>query len=285
MARIRGNRSISEQGTIAFLLPFSSREYWSTGAHRLYEGATKRAAALGYRVEVFGFADPGMTIKCLERILSTRAIYGILLSPVYDGDPKPDLTWNNYALAQMSGHSTSPELHRAATHPFEAVRVCLEKLTDLGYRRIGLHVEKKVDVNLHGEWSAALILSQQNSPPKQRVPPLLQQPLDEGQFAAWIKEYKPDVVLSLHIQAKQWIENLGMKIPNDIGFAHLDWEPAFGDCAGLFQDVHAVAAIAVDLVLEQVYQNERGIPKQAKTLLIKGTWIAGSTVKEHNINA
>lgn len=280
MACVRNNRPVSEQGIVAFLLPHSSRTYWSQGTHRLYEGAGQRAAVLGYRIEAFGFADPGVTIKGLERIFRTRAIYGILLSPLYNCDPKLDLTWSNYALVQMGGQSVQPELHRVTTYPFEVTRVCLQKLSELGYSRIGLHVEKKVDVNLKGEWSAALALSQQSLSPSRRVPPLLQESLDETQFAVWIGKYKPDAVLTLHIEAKRWIGNLGLKIPDDIGFAHLDWMPDFGNCAGLVQNVHAVAANAVDLVVEQLHHNERGIPKQAKTLLIKGTWIDGATVKQ-----
>ncbi len=264
---------------LAFLLPYSDRRRWLSGYHRLLAGAEQRAAALGYRVEVFGFADSGMTSASLERIFRARAIYGILLCPLYEGDPPLELNWQFYALAQMSSHSVAPELHLATTHPFETVRVSLEELSALGYRRIGLHVEKKIDVKLRGEWSGALAVQQRGLPQSRRIPILLQEPLDQTEFSAWVRKYKPDVVLTKHIRARTWLEDLGFEIPADIGFAHLDWRSDFGSCAGLKQHVHVVAAMAVDLVVEQLHHNERGVPAHAKTLLVKGVWTPGATLR------
>jgi DNA-binding LacI/PurR family transcriptional regulator len=278
MAQIRINRPAAEHGVLAFLLPYCDRNRWPNGYHRLLAGAGQRAGALGYRVEVFGFADPGVTMGGLERNFRTRAIHGLLLCPLYEDDPKLELDWRQFALAQMSSHSVAPELHLATTHPFATVQVCTEKLLELGYRRIGLHVEKKIDVKLQGEWSAALFHSQQRVAPADRVPPLLQERLEEAEFAAWIREWRPDVILTKHIRTKRWLSNLGLRIPGDIGLAHLDWRPDFNRCAGLRQHADVVAAMAVDLVVEQLYHNERGVPRHAKTLLVKGVWVDGATL-------
>ncbi len=280
MAQVRMNRPTSEHGVLGFLLPYSDRRRWLSGYHRLLTGAQDRASALGYRIEVFGYADPDVNLKTLERIFRTRAIYGLLLCPLYEGDPKLDLNWSRYALAQMSSHSVTPELHLSTTHPFDTVRACLEQLASLGYRRIGMHVEKKIDVQLHGEWSAAVILSQQHLPPSHRVPPLLQETLDETDFTDWVEKHQPDAVLSKHYRALRWLRKMKLRVPGDIGFAHLDWRSDFGRCAGLRQHVHIVAAMAVDLVVEQLHHNDRGVPKHAKTLLVKGEWVRGATVRK-----
>ena len=66
MSQIRMNRPAAEQGVLAFVLPYSDRRRWLSGYHRLLAGAEQRAAALGYRVEVFGFADSGMTTASLK---------------------------------------------------------------------------------------------------------------------------------------------------------------------------------------------------------------------------
>ena len=189
------------------------------------------------------------------------------------------MNWQFDALAQISSHSVAPELHLATTHPFETVRVSLEELSALGYRRIGLHVEKKIDVKLRGEWSAALAVRQQGLPRSRCIPILLQEPLDQTEFSTWIQKYRPDVVLTKHIRARSWLEDLGLMIPADIGFAHLDWRSDFEGCAGLKQHVHVVAAMAVDLVVEQLHHNERGVPSHAKTLLVKGLWVPGTTLR------
>ncbi len=279
MAQIRMNRPVSEQGVLAFLLPWSDRRRWMTGHHRLFVGVEQRAAALGYRVEAFGYADPETTSRSLERIFTARAIYGLLLCPLYEGDPPLRLDWARYALAQMSSHSVEPELHLATSHPFETVRLPLDRLAALGYRRVGLHVERKIDDKLHGEWSAALAGSQQHLPMRDRVPPLLQSSLDENEFARWVQKRQPDVILTKHIRARRWLKNLGLRVPADIGFAHLDWRPEFRNCAGLLQHVHIVASMAVDLVVEQLHHNERGVPAHPKTLLVKGSWVEGSTLR------
>lgn len=45
------------------------------------------------------------------------------------------------------------------------------------------------------------------------------------------------------------------------------------------KDLEAVAAAGIDLVVHQLYHNERGLPLHPHTVLIQGAWMDGTTVR------
>jgi LacI family transcriptional regulator len=56
--------------------------------------------------------------------------------------------------------------------------------------------------------------------------------------------------------------------------------PESCDCAGTGRGIESVGAAAVDLVVQQLEHNERGIPEVPKTVLIDLEWVDGKTVIE-----
>lgn len=67
-------------------------------------------------------------------------------------------------------------------------------------------------------------------------------------------------------------------VPKDLAVVQLNRNSEPRELAGIDQDLEAVGAAAVDLVVERLYHSEFGIPDRPKDVLIEGRWIEGTTV-------
>jgi hypothetical protein len=57
----------------------------------------------------------------------------------------------------------------------------------------------------------------------------------------------------------------------------LNRDPKDRGFAGIDQKSDLVGAAAVDLVVDQLHRNERGVPALQKLVLIEGVWVEGAT--------
>ena len=87
-------------------------------------------------------------------------------------------------------------------------------------------------------------------------------------------------MIGLRKELLVWLTALGVRVPADIGFAHLDVCTERGDFAGIDQRPTEIGAAAFDLVFSRLLANERGLPGDPWTLLSSGAWAAGPTVRK-----
>lgn len=76
-----------------------------------------------------------------------------------------------------------------------------------------------------------------------------------------------------------WLKKAGLHVPEDIGYLTLTYYAVLGAVAGIDQNTREAGAAAVDLVIEQLFHNERGIPRKPKVVMIEGEWVDGPTVR------
>jgi LacI family transcriptional regulator len=98
-------------------------------------------------------------------------------------------------------------------------------------------------------------------------------------FSKWMKVHRPDVVISFDTHVPGWLNRLGLRAPKDIGFVAHDWTPKMTDYAGIYQRRDHLAAAAVDLVVTQLSQHERGVPAVPRQLMIPPEWVEGPSVR------
>jgi LacI family transcriptional regulator len=72
---------------------------------------------------------------------------------------------------------------------------------------------------------------------------------------------------------------MGLRIPEDVGFVVHDWTTRMSGFAGIYQRRDHLAAAAVDLVITQLSQNERGVPVVPRQLMIPPEWVEGPSVR------
>ena len=73
---------------------------------------------------------------------------------------------------------------------------------------------------------------------------------------------------------------MGLRVPADVGWAHLDWLPEFKPAAGVYGNSEHTGGAAVELVVSQLHRGETGPPPHAMHYLVEGTWLPGRTLRK-----
>ena len=223
MTQLRDIRRIPRPTTLAYVTTFPSADGWRRPGPFVdfYNGAKARAEALGYTLEEWWAAKPGLSEHRFSEILYNRNIHGLLIAPLPAGGSSLKLEWSRFATATIAFSLASPLIHRASNDQFLSIGMALEELKKLGYKRIGLAITQEEDMRVQHKWSAGFLVYQQSIEEKQRVPPLLATGTFQAAFSKWYQEYKPDAVLSQESRVPEFLNQLGASVPNEVGFAHL----------------------------------------------------------------
>jgi LacI family transcriptional regulator len=280
MAMHRTTAGRGSLGTLGFLTAFPSREGWrNSTSERYHAGAAARAAELGYRLETFWAKEPGMTSRRLTAVLKTRGVEGLVVAALPRAVGHVSLDWSRFAAACLAYTMRRPELHRAAHHHFEGVQTCLRILRRRGYRRVGLALAAAMDDRVYNLWKAGFLVGQERAPSNDRVPPLRMERSPAREFAAWLHRHRPNAILGADLVVLDWLKDLGLKGPDDVAFAHLDWSSQMEGTAGIDQQSELVGAAAVDQVVNQLIRGERGVPAHPTVLLVEGSWVEADTAR------
>lgn len=284
MKQVRRRRRVVERPTIAYITSHPDKDSWRERSifRRTFDGAARRSAELGYKLEEFWLKEPGMNGDRLGKILWTRSIDGVILAPLPRGRGHVHMKWDRLAAATINFSVVRPNLHRAAHHQMQSLSMAVRRLLRLGYRRIGLAMPRETDARADHNWAASFLFHEDHMGGPERWPRLVTDEWHEAAFCDWYRLRRPDVIMSTDARVMRWLELMGVRVPIDVGFVNLEWGEDETNSTGIRQNVRLVGAAAVDLVVEQLEHNERGLPVHPKTVLIGGEWVEGSTVLERN---
>lgn len=276
--RLRGKSSSLDLTTIAYVE--SSKE-----AHpyrqAYFAGASARAVELGYRLEHFCLQEGGMTTRRLNQILYARGICGVCIGPLQRPRGHLKMNWEDFACATIGFSMLRPALHRAATNSYQGILLAMRELRRLGYWRIGVYLNdatcKRMD-----DLPLAGALAYAHRHPKNHHAVLHQEDSEKHARRTalnWFHKQRLDAVIG-NLTLKSWLEEEGIRFPEDAGFAASHWFEDHGENAGIDQCSSKVAAAAIDLVVHQIHSNERGIPDKPKTVMLLEEWKPGATVRQ-----
>lgn len=245
-----------------------------------WKGACARAAQSGYRLEEFTCHHQFSPAR-LEEILLSRNIHGILIPPHNRIDLPSgwsEIRWEKFNVVRL-GYSVEYPCADVVTSNHVTTGIsALENMRRLGYRRIGLVINRDATTRL----KSGLFAKQVEMTSKQQLPPLvLQSDKNEDSvflpLLPWIKKYKPDSILTDIRQLRRVLERAGYRIPQDIGLAAASILDGNAD-AGIYQNSEAIGYAACELLIEMVKSNRCGISKISREVLIAGEWVDGSTL-------
>lgn len=248
-----------------------------------WKGAFDEAEHCGFRLEEF-VLDKNLSPSRLGKILRARNIRGILLPP--SGDVAPnlgDFVWDEFCIVRF-GHSVSyPHAHLVSSDQLTDGLIAHENIWENGYRRIGLVTSAKA----HTRFSAGFLFSQMKRDSGQQLPALtlMQDKSDDDQrlLAAWLKKNKPDAILTDVTELRDLLNNIGYKVPEDIGLAALSILDGNAD-AGIDQNSDEIGKVAIQLLISLINHNECGIPKICREVLVEGQWVNGTTLPSKGEN-
>lgn len=267
---------------LAFVTAFPTRDGWQ--AVRLYReffaGAKLEAERSGYGLEEFWVTAPGMTPRRLSQVLQTRNIRGVLLAPLPASQGRLDLDWQHFCGVAFGYSIAAPALHRVSNHQFRSMRLLLAHLSELGYRRPGLALARSLDERVLHQWLGGFLV-EQKSRCERHIPLCLipDEKWNRERFAHWLQRHRPDVVIGHQEELLEWLHHASHRVPEDIGFVHLDCPTADGSLSGLYQNGPEIGAAAADMLVDMLHRNETGLPTVPRTVVMDGSWCAGATTR------
>ncbi|MEM9159396.1 MAG: LacI family DNA-binding transcriptional regulator [Verrucomicrobiota bacterium] len=291
MARIRRSRPLKKVSTIGFLNTWYDearhrRQKWDVMG-RFHRGVKERAEALGFQFEPLEFDTSTYSVKRIEQILKSRNIDALVLSPLKLSSSRLAVNWDPYAVVSIGYFESFGNIHRVFYDNFNSMEKVMEIAQSRGYRRIGFITNHESEERAGHLWSAGFLEYQSRCIPEEGQVPLLRLASQEREFSSveydqvedWYKEHQPDLIVSYLDRTLRHLESVGFRSPADFGYISLLWSKELGDIAGYCQCLEKVGATAVDIVVERLFQNYRGIPDYPSSTLLTGEFREGRTLR------
>lgn len=289
MSHVRSSERAVYRETLAWINPSDGIDHYTNAnsgspeyTRKLWQGASVRAAELGYELDNFWLAAPGMNSRRMNKILASRGIRGLLLPPLSRSCGHLSINWANFAAVALTYTVARPELHRVVPDHHNNMQLILRTMRHRGYHRAGLLFSSRFDERLENRLRSAFYFYQQSLPARDRIPVLVCQDPFEKTAAAWLKIHRPDAVITLGGYRKlreipigdpAYSKNLGIVLmghaATDEGFSAIDENPLL------------IGSSAVDHLVAQLNRNEKGLSACPQTVLIKGSWIEGQTLPKY----
>jgi LacI family transcriptional regulator len=250
-----------------------------------WRGAFAEAERCGFRLEEFSLGQD-MTMTRLKQIFRARNIEGLLLPPTPPGliPVLDDFSWDEFCVVRF-GHSIKhPKAHLVASDQMSGGLIAFENIRQHGYRRIGLVTNEFRSKNLV-RFAAGYLFANFAVPEAERLSPLILAQngiLEETKaLRVWLKGNQPDAILTDLASLREMLSHVGYRVPQDAALAAMSVLDGNAE-AGIDQNSEEIGRAAVQVLVSLINQNERGIPKICREVLIEGRWIDGPSLPPKN---
>lgn len=324
MAQLSTGRRTTEYGALAWLntLPEPRIWQWLPWYRRTFESARAQAQARGYAVDIVDAHISGMTPAVVDRVLSARGISGILLG---SNDLPPHFIeafpWERYSVIKAQSEPMKISATRVEMDRLRNLALCLDVLLRRGYRRIGLVFATwlrigKLDLKSLRTAFHYADPSEENLTDNFETSDLsLHFPQREEavkEFDRYCEKERPEVIICDHLDVKNFCDRLGIRVPEDIGLAHLSarnqpdptvyansTQPydefiqtlhrlpkaeferytTYSDYwAGIDENSPEIGARMVDTLIDKLHQREYGMDPHPVFSLVPGRWVDGRSL-------
>ncbi len=282
--------------TLAYVTNWDTRWGWKkvTAHPDFFAGALAKANELGFHLDHFWMREPGLTHGRLSGILQARGINGVIIaSHMREVDVALHFDWTHFSAVKIDYFPHQPELHNVTNNQCSIVRLAMQRVLALGYRRIGFVMHRGWDHSVDHLWTAGFLCEQANVTPEERIPIYLfpePEPVEAwmaeskadviaptGSFERWFRKHQPEVIISKASFVQPRFAELGLRIPRDVAFVDVFLDEPDGCTAGVRQNHDTVGELAVEILAGQLHHNKYGVPEIPTTTYVEGTWFDGTT--------
>jgi LacI family transcriptional regulator len=288
----RNRRPPSDYGTLAYIDPWPEMtthpdlawHYAPNSLHmQMLEGARHRAEELGYHLDVFRVDANAANQRALARAFAWRGIRGILIEDM-PSEPFPlKLNWADLsAIALLKAPPQQKQIHVVGADNTLQVRVALEALERLGYRRPALVLEEEMMARTEGGFLAEYAIWKRMHPTSHFETmtvlsiPQAKTTREIEALQTELRQQEIDVIVGTDF-TQYFLKTIGLTSPRDLAFAHLDLMHADGLTSGVSIERGAIGGIAVELLTGMLNRNQRGLPSYPCHTAIQPIWRDGKT--------
>ncbi len=276
-------RPQSYHGTLLWLAETLPELQWRKIRHftDYLAGAEAGAVRHGYQIEVIDITEAKVTWQRAGAIARARGVKGLLLAPQPRSNSHLDLfPWEDFSSVTFGYTLSRPALHSVTSAHYRAMMTVVRELSLRGYRRIGCALrpehDRRLDRNFLGAYLAGCALAGQAPLP---VCPDDAEQSDGEALLAWLRETKPDAVISGNVAMLDVLKRAGIAVPRQLGVACPNLGTTDGDLAGVVERNRHIGEVAVDHLVALIHRGERGVPDVPQRTLVDGVWHAGRSVR------
>lgn len=249
----------------------------------LFAGLRARADSLGYVVEEFGLEKQGTTREKTAKTLLNRGVRGVVVAPFRGNVRRVSFDFGRFCSVAAGLRLHQPAIDCAVPDHFFNLHEITRRLIRKSYRRIALVGEQEIYTNNEYRWLGGYLVALGMG--KDARKPLLLRPVEltRGIFLKWMKREKPDAVVSSVPAVLEWLLESGYGIPDDVGYVATvcGVEGIYRqDVSGLDNRANEIGKAAMDLLALRLNRHSRGLPEVASSMLVKGVWVDGGTVRK-----
>ncbi len=287
MAEVARSQHAHPQDKLIYLTSDLTADAWKKRHHvwNCYQGALHQAEKHGYLLEPVWALDPKLSRGKLSRMLWAQGIQGVLVPPL---GPKVNLVrklefdWQRFSAVALDESMDTPVLQCARHDHFNAMLLLLHSLENLGYRRIGFFMSRKLEMRTRHRWYAAYLLWRNMRGLQNTPPTFIYDELGEQAARAWIKENNVDAIIGTGISTYENLSAMGIRIPAQLGLAVLNRPDQYNpiNLSGIDQNGEMIGATTVDMLVGMIHRGEKGVPKSPSQRVCEGLWVRGRSVKK-----
>ncbi len=235
------------------------------GASEMFAGARAHAKKLGFnfrslRSEV---GTTAVTEKIQDWNVEAVIIYSSSFSKV-----KLDLPWDRLFAISIGTQLLQPKLHLVGEHAYQSMLACLRELRALNFHRIGFVLDKKSESRSR-DYLAAYLSEQFYFGGPSKIPPLIFERFEN--LKSWVQRYKPTAVVVLGDEMNDYFRRLPLVLRRGIYPVSLCLTSKTG--SGIQPPFRKIGRTAVELLIQLIQHNDKGIPRQPGFHMIEGSWI------------
>lgn len=276
-----GAKKTELQGEVVVIYPCEKTSSHSRLFRFHRDSFGRRMAEHGYSVSDFYLDTIAYSAKRLRQILLARNIRGVVLGWGFEPQTLVDFPWQDFVVVSTERVVVNPGIDRISMNHFRVIRDVIEKIRNKGHRRIGLiyyddtplSVKKNllgsylVEMEMAGELDSRLrVFEHKRGESPER-------------FRKWLRESKPDALLSHRRIDHAFFEKAGIQFPRDYGYAVAEIDDAN---PGLDSGVYVVDTmgqiLANTLVRKMMTYDSVSLDSEGQILLVNGVWHEGVTL-------
>lgn len=267
-----------QQATLAWINPLKNPEklrqfeefnlYW--------KGASDMARRFGFHLEEFTTSE--FSLGRMNTILKTRNIRGVVIAPLsWETTPInwDDFPWQDYAGVRFGRSQEGPLMHFVMSSQVTNAIIAHEKAVEKGYERIGFFGT----ISDRRMFSAGYLRAQLSQTQNILFPPLMVDiedvDLNRKLLADWMKQYKPDAILTDNSLLLNLLNDLGYSVPEDVGLATMSMHDTPIN-SGIDQNPEEVGRAAIRTLVSLLNEHHFGIPPIRNAMHVEGQWIDGA---------
>jgi DNA-binding LacI/PurR family transcriptional regulator len=215
----------------------------------------------------------------MDKIFKTRNIQGLIIASLTGPNLSIDwknFPWQDYVTVRFGLSTAYPEVYQITSAQTRNSLMAFKEIQNRGYQRIGFFGHNSQT----RFFSAGFAYAQFYEAEQRRVPAFLYGKMDTEylyieSIKNWLNKYTPDAIYTDSPHLPPILQDLGYRIPEDIGLATTSIHDTPID-AGIDQNAEEIGRAAARTLVALLNEQNFGIPKFKNEILIEGKWVDGS---------